>query len=68
MGGQLRVLRVVPEGVLDNALKVFSTIFSTMLLGVFFNGVSSGVPWFRLVPVVWGMCEGVGVGVFRSDP
>ena len=43
--------------------KVFSKIFSTMLLGVFLDGISCGVPWLRLVPVVWGRCEGVGVGV-----
>ena len=68
MGDQSRVLNVVLAGVLDNALGGFLGNFLTMLLGLFLDGVSSGVPWFRLVPVVWGRCEGVGVVVFRSDP
>ena len=38
-------------------------IFSTMLFRVFLDGVSSGVPWLQLVPVVWGRYEGVGVDV-----
>ena len=68
MGDQPRVLKVILADVLNNALGGFLGDFLTMLLGVFLDGVSSGVPWFRLVPVVWRRCEGVGVGVFRSDP